>query len=201
MSAIGSSLRQQARSLLQAARTAPTSSLASTSRALPAIRCLSTSSPLASSRVKPRSQQQARSNAPPIKQTESLFTGILDTLIVGYSNHEVAHRPSGNMVDYAGNLEEGWSTRLAHGEPSWPCTPYSGRSITIGPQSDPARAYGQLSVLLRRNNVRNELRLQQRYEKPNEERRRKKSERHRRRFADMVRKKVQLVMAIKARGA
>lgn len=69
------------------------------------------------------------------------------------------------------------------------------------PQADPARAYAQLAVLLRRNNVRQELRLQQRYEKPNEERRRKKSERHRRRFADMVRRKVQLVMAIKARGA
>ena len=63
------------------------------------------------------------------------------------------------------------------------------------------RSFAQLAVLLKRNNVRQELRLQQRYEKPNEERRRKKSERHRRRFADMVRKKVQLVMAIKARGA
>lgn len=99
------------------------------------------------------------------------------------------------------DLESDWSQRAVYGEPSWPATPFSGRSIRVTPQADPARAYGQLSVLLRRNNVRQELRLQQRYEKPNEERRRKKSERHRRRFADMVRRKVQLVMAIKARGA
>ena len=44
-----------------------------------------------------------------------------------------------------------------------------------------------------RNNVRRELKLNERYEKPNQMRRRKRSERHRRRFADMVRKKVQLV--------
>ena len=65
---------------------------------------------------------------------------------------------------------------------------------------------------LRRNNVRRELKLTERYEKPNQMRRRKRSERHRRRFADMIRKKVQLVrvvtfstnrqvMALKARNA
>ena len=83
--------------------------------------------------------------------------------------------------------------RSAFGDPSWPALPHSGRSVNISEASDVARAYAQLSAILSRNNVRNELRLQERYEKPNEERRRKKSERHRRRFADMVRKKVQLV--------
>ena len=110
-------------------------------------------------------------------------------------------RPSDGRRDYVEDLEADWAQRAVYGEPSWPATPFSGRSIRVTPQADPARAYGQLSVLLRRNNLRQELRLQERYEKPNQERRRKKSERHRRRFADMVRRKVQLVMAIKARGA
>ena len=69
--------------------------------------------------------------------------------------------------------------------------------------------YRNLMGTLRRNNVRRELRLEERYEKPNQKRRRLRSERHRRRFADMIRKKVQLVrlslltqiMALKARGA
>ena len=72
--------------------------------------------------------------------------------------------------------------------------------------------YRSLMATLRRNNVRRELKLTERYEKPNQMRRRKRSERHRRRFADMIRKKVQLVrvvtfstnrqvMALKARNA
>lgn len=135
----------------------------------------------------------------------STYTAILDSLADSYekttrgsSRHS---RPSDGRRGYVEDLEAEWSNRAVYGEPSWPATPFSGRSIRVTPQADPQRAYAQMSVLLRRNNVRQELRLQQRYEKPNEERRRKKSERHRRRFADMVRRKVQLVMAIKARGA
>lgn len=137
----------------------------------------------------------------------STYTAILDSLQDTLDKSTRAgsgsrlSRPSDGRRGYVEDLEADWAARAVYGEPSWPATPFSGRSIRVTPQADPARAYGQLSVLLRRNNVRQELRLQQRYEKPNEERRRKKSERHRRRFADMVRKKVQLVMAIKARGA
>ncbi|KAF8323187.1 hypothetical protein DL93DRAFT_2070738 [Clavulina sp. PMI_390] len=50
------------------------------------------------------------------------------------------------------------------------------------------------------NNVRGELRLVERYEKPTDKRRRLKSERHRRRFADMIGQKVRIVRDIKARG-
>ncbi|SNX86205.1 related to MRP21 - mitochondrial ribosomal protein of the small subunit [Melanopsichium pennsylvanicum] len=136
----------------------------------------------------------------------STYTAILDSLTDSYektrsSSTSRLSRPSDGRRGYVEDLEAEWASRAVYGESSWPATPFSGRSIRVTPQADPQRAYGQLSVLLRRNNVRQELRLQQRYEKPNEERRRKKSERHRRRFADMVRRKVQLVMAIKARGA
>lgn len=141
----------------------------------------------------------------PTTSAASAYTAILDSLtdsyektIQGTGRHS---RPSDGRRGYVEDLEADWAARAVHGEPSWPATPFSGRSIRVTPQADPSRAYAQLAVLLKRNNVRQELRLQQRYEKPNVERRRKKSERHRRRFADMVRKKVQLVMAIKARGA
>lgn len=140
------------------------------------------------------------------KSAASTYTAILDSLQDSYEKSTRGSgsrfsRPSDGRRGYVEDLEADWASRAVYGEPSWPATPFSGRSIRVTPQADPARAYAQLAVLLRRNNIRQELRLQQRYEKPNEERRRKKSERHRRRFADMVRRKVQLVMAIKARGA
>ncbi|SJX64545.1 related to MRP21-mitochondrial ribosomal protein of the small subunit [Sporisorium reilianum f. sp. reilianum] len=137
----------------------------------------------------------------------STYTAIIDSLqdTMDKSPRAVSgsrlSRPADGRRGYVEDLEADWAARAVYGEPSWPATPFSGRSIRVTPQADPARAYAQLSTLLRRNNLRQELRLQERYEKPNEERRRKKSERHRRRFADMVRRKVQLVMAIKARGA
>ncbi|SPO27866.1 related to MRP21 - mitochondrial ribosomal protein of the small subunit [Ustilago trichophora] len=150
----------------------------------------------------------SRADKPSSKPTSaaSTYTAILDSLADSYEKTTRGSsgrlsRPSDGRRGYVEDLEAEWASRAVYGEPSWPATPFSGRSIRVTPQADPSRAYGQLSVLLRRNNVRQELRLQQRYEKPNEERRRKKSERHRRRFADMVRRKVQLVMAIKARGA
>ncbi|GAC99857.1 potential mitochondrial ribosomal protein S21 [Pseudozyma hubeiensis SY62] len=149
---------------------------------------------------------KSSSSSKPTSSAASTYTAILDSLQDSYEKSTRGSasrfsRPSDGRRGYVEDLESDWSQRAVYGEPSWPATPFSGRSIRVTPQADPARAYGQLSVLLRRNNVRQELRLQQRYEKPNEERRRKKSERHRRRFADMVRRKVQLVMAIKARGA
>lgn len=139
------------------------------------------------------------------KSAASTYTAILDSLQDSYEKSTRGtgrfSRPSDGRRGYVEDLEADWASRAVYGEQSWPASPFSGRSIRVTPQADPARAYAQLAVLLRRNNIRQELRLQDRYEKPNEERRRKKSERHRRRFADMVRRKVQLVMAIKARGA
>ncbi|WFD32550.1 hypothetical protein MSPP1_003598 [Malassezia sp. CBS 17886] len=101
-------------------------------------------------------------------------------------------------------LEEEFRVRPTLGMQS-PAKPTSGRSVSIAnsnAQGNNATVlYRTLMRLLRRNNVRRELKLQERYEKPNQMRRRKRSERHRRRFADMVRKKVQLIMALKAGGA
>ncbi|WFD20968.1 hypothetical protein MCAP1_003223 [Malassezia caprae] len=84
-----------------------------------------------------------------------------------------------------------------------PGTPTTGRSVSVSNtyNGTSATLYRQLSQLLARNHVRRELKLVERYEKPNQMRRRKRSERHRRRFADMIRKKVQLIMALKARSA
>ncbi|KAJ1024825.1 hypothetical protein NDA16_002865 [Ustilago loliicola] len=152
-----------------------------------------------------RSADKPSSNKPTTSSAASTYTAILDSLTDSYEKTTRGagrhSRPSDGRRGYVEDLEADWSARAVYGEPSWPATPFSGRSIRVTSQADPSRAYAQLAVLLKRNNVRQELRLQQRYEKPNEERRRKKSERHRKRFADMVRKKVQLVMAIKARGA
>lgn len=145
------------------------------------------------------------SSSTPASSAASTYTAILDSLTDSYEKTTRGSgrlsRPADGRRGYVEDLEAEWASRSVYGEQSWPATPFSGRSIRVSQQADASRAYAQLSVLLRRNNVRQELRLQQRYEKPNEERRRKKSERHRRRFADMVRRKVQLVMAIKARGA
>ncbi|WFD44213.1 hypothetical protein MPSI1_002879 [Malassezia psittaci] len=102
-----------------------------------------------------------------------------------------------------GRLENEFRERKTIGPPA-PATPTSGRTVSATNSygnASVAMLYRNLMSTLRRNNVRRELRLGERYEKPNQKRRRLRSERHRRRFADMIRKKVQLIMALKARGA
>lgn len=92
-------------------------------------------------------------------------------------------------------LENEFRSRPTIGPPT-PATPTTGRSVSASNSygsSSAAMLYRNLMGTLRRNNVRRELRLEERYEKPNQKRRRLRSERHRRRFADMIRKKVQLV--------
>jgi ribosomal protein S21 len=68
-----------------------------------------------------------------------------------------------------------------------PAGKYAGRSFAVNRFVSVAAALGRLNRTLSNNNVRQELRLVERYEKPTDKRRRLKSERHRRRFADMVR--------------
>jgi ribosomal protein S21 len=63
---------------------------------------------------------------------------------------------------------------------------YAGRSVSVTDFVPLQIAFGRLGRLLTQNNVRKELRLVERYEKPTNKRRRLKSERHRRRFAEMV---------------
>ncbi|KAI0093645.1 hypothetical protein BDY19DRAFT_989200 [Irpex rosettiformis] len=79
-------------------------------------------------------------------------------------------------------------------------TKYQGRTIpVIG--SDLGRAFDRLNTMMRQNNVSREVFRQDRHEKKGYKRRRLRSERWRRRFAHEVRKKVQLVNEIRARGA
>jgi ribosomal protein S21 len=81
-----------------------------------------------------------------------------------------------------------------------PKGPYAGRSVEVK-NGNVAEALGRLQYTLQRNRVQLELRLTARHEKKGYKRRRLSSERWRRRFAHEVRKKVQLVNKIRARGA
>lgn len=125
-----------------------------------------------------------------------------------WSSSESASGLSTSIMD---QLESEFRARPTIG-PAKPATTTTGRSVSAANSygnNSAAMLYRNLMGTLRRNNVRRELRLEERYEKPNQKRRRLRSERHRRRFADMIRKKVQLVrlslltqiMALKARGA
>jgi len=76
---------------------------------------------------------------------------------------------------------------------------YWGRSFPVV-NGNFISAYARVMTTLRENNVRRELRLTERFEKPTDRRRRLRSERHRRRFADMISQKVKVVRAIRERG-
>jgi len=99
------------------------------------------------------------------------------------------------------NVEIRWKrqSELFMQKQEMPRTPHSGRSVPV--TVDLTVAWNKLHRILRANNVKKELAERQRYEKPGDKRRRLKSERWRRRFAQEVRRKVQLVHEIKRRGA
>lgn len=111
-----------------------------------------------------------------------------------YNNNDVPQVHTSDVrVDPMEEFEAVWTRRALLGADK-PAKPMAGRSCDVdGVQIDAARGYGILNSILGRNNVRYELRLKERYEKPNQEKRRLRSQRHRRRFADAVRQKVQLV--------
>lgn len=91
-------------------------------------------------------------------------------------------------------FESAWRDSHSVPSPHKPAKPSEGRTIAFDRNAiDLSSAYNLLQSVLRRNNVRSELALGDRYEKPNQRRRRLASLRHRRRFADLVRQKVQLV--------
>ena len=167
--------------------------------------------------------QKAASGERPMEQTEAaraaLWNQMLNAIIVDPSDSSVgapsSHRrpatsastsldgtgisglnPSSenDRVSLIEQLDAEFRDRPTFGMAS-PGTPTTGRSVSVNSAFNGTSAYlyRQLSQILSRNNVRRELRLVERYEKPNQKRRRKRSERHRRRFADMVRKKIQLV--------
>jgi len=73
----------------------------------------------------------------------------------------------------------------------------SGRTVTSG---DFGRAIIKLNQILSRNRVRQEWRRDKYFTKPFELRYQLRSQRHRKRFAAAIRRKVQIVQAIKRRG-
>lgn len=77
---------------------------------------------------------------------------------------------------------------------------YAGRSVEVR-NGNVGEALARLQTILQRNRVQAEIRATSRHEKKGEKRRRLRSQRWRRRFAHEVRKKVQLVNEIRARGA
>ncbi|CAL1704790.1 unnamed protein product [Somion occarium] len=97
--------------------------------------------------------------------------------------------------------QEMWKATETSHIHSRPPGPYAGRSVAVSGGKPFGSAYVELQQILRRNLVSYELRLAERHEKKGYKRRRLASDRHRRRFAHEVRKKVQLVNEIRARGA
>ncbi|KAL1916885.1 mitochondrial 37S ribosomal protein bS21m [Calcarisporiella thermophila] len=77
--------------------------------------------------------------------------------------------------------------------------PYQGRSVEVY-HENVLGSYGYLNAVLNRNNIRREVRANLYYEKPAQARRRLRQERNRKRFQDLVRKKVALIMQMKNRG-
>ena len=83
-----------------------------------------------------------------------------------------------------------------HAAYSAPTTPTSARSFAVK-NGDLGRAYRMLNRTLMENNVRRELRQQERFESGSDRRVRLNSERHRRRFKVAVGKAVGLAMRMK----
>ncbi|GAA5887305.1 hypothetical protein JCM6882_002484 [Rhodosporidiobolus microsporus] len=84
-------------------------------------------------------------------------------------------------------------------QPAWysqPETTTSARSFAVM-NRDVAQAYRKLNRVLQENNVRRELKRQERFESPSNKRVRLNSERHRRRFKVAVGKAVALAMRMK----
>ncbi|KLO18584.1 hypothetical protein SCHPADRAFT_993473 [Schizopora paradoxa] len=80
-----------------------------------------------------------------------------------------------------------------------PGNTYSGRSVEVN-DGDIGNAFRRLDAIMGRNNVWAELR-KTRHERKGEKRRRLESERWRRRFKEEVKKRVQMVLEIRRRGA
>jgi len=104
------------------------------------------------------------------------------------------------------NAPELWLRRHERGRNSIlsPHNAYTGRSIAVKSSSDDdgvAEAWSKLTSRLKRNNVYADFKRNERHEKKGVKRRRLESERWRRRFAHEVRKKIELVNAIRRRGA
>lgn len=82
-----------------------------------------------------------------------------------------------------------------------PIKPSESRTLEVGAGDEFARQYRRLmNGVIGANNIRQELRLQERYEKPKYKRQRLRSARHRRRFANEVGLRVAAVLRAKSQG-
>ncbi|KAI9296200.1 hypothetical protein K502DRAFT_302691 [Neoconidiobolus thromboides FSU 785] len=89
-------------------------------------------------------------------------------------------------------------SQLFYNTPDYKQHKYSGRSVIT--TDDPMRAYYRLNGILKNNNVRKQLVRHRYYEKPCLKRRRLVMESNRRRFKEVVARKVAMVMQLKNRG-
>ncbi|KAN0077309.1 hypothetical protein V8E55_011164 [Tylopilus felleus] len=111
----------------------------------------------------------------------------------------------GKALDFKGSLSEDrspadmWANKSDNLKLPPPPDTWTGRRLVVQ-DGDLRRAFQQLNLRLRMNNVAKEIALTVRHEKKGDKRARLRSERWRKRFADAVRKKVQLVSTIRRRG-
>ncbi|TFK42606.1 hypothetical protein BDQ12DRAFT_662812 [Crucibulum laeve] len=174
-----------------------------------ASRCVSSSLPARSFTSRPvlpktgyrtfsSNQFPASSNPNPPTTTEKSPTAAFDGLFMNFVDNAMKR----NMP--VESAEETWAKQSVDAASKLsmlpPTGPYSGRSVNVyrGQVGD---AFRSLDGILTRNKVRQQLRAAERHEKRGAKQRRLSSERWRKQFANEVRKKVQLVIKIRNRGA
>ncbi|CCL99144.1 uncharacterized protein FIBRA_01159 [Fibroporia radiculosa] len=151
-----------------------------------------------------------KNNAPVLKPKWNLNTTEPEPLTTPGPNQESGPKVWAFLLEQARKnasltsekAENVWKERekvIARNLPK-PHNTYSGRTVSLHSRTLGA-AFGRLRRVLATNKVVKELRMTERHEKKGDKRRRLKSERWRRRFAHEVRKKVQLVNEIRARGS
>ena len=97
-------------------------------------------------------------------------------------------------------MEQRWSQLHTEDGALQPATPTSARSLPVRMEEFQRQYKRLMSGVIAMNNVRQELRLEERYEKPKYKRQRLASARHRRRFAREVGLKVAAIMKAKRQG-
>ncbi|KAF9480142.1 hypothetical protein BDN70DRAFT_805798 [Pholiota conissans] len=113
----------------------------------------------------------------------------------------VAEKATSHVAQYS--PDEKWAERsrkaMQDAITNPPADAYAGRSVKN--TGNLAIAFRSLNEILVRNKVRQTVRMTERHEKKGTKRRRLQSERWRKQFSNEVRKKVQLVIKIRNRGA
>lgn len=135
-----------------------------------------------------RRQQYHQRNVPVAQGQAGLGPGVLAPL------------PVLPREGSAADLEHRWQSLPVSDAGLRPATPTSARSLKVGAEEFQRQYKRLMSGVIAMNNVRQELRLGERYEKPKYKRQRLASARHRRRFAREVGLKVAAIMKAKRQG-